>query len=291
MICRKPAVWKRRRKFQRNEHEPQQLLLRRKRRAREPRIVSHGLFRRRRRRRLQRLRPHAPDGDDEPQRRRQLVGRIDRQRAAVRHFRRDAAVRRSIERQIRTGPRRGTVISYQLRRVVQLLSLYHSPGVRRLRPGHRRPLRHAGCRRFVARGLFGVLHLSRSSRPFVFHAIRQSLLSSGLRQVNHTPLFLLRIISCYTYNCRVYGAKCGRCGERLYPHELVMRAGSSLAFHLPCFGCFICGRPLQKGDQFVVRAGQLLCRDDLEKDLFLIQSTTNNNNNGKLPFAKSIDFN
>lgn len=83
---------------------------------------------------------------------------------------------------------------------------------------------------------------------------------------------------------RVYGAKCGRCGERLYPHELVMRAGSSLAFHLPCFGCFICGRPLQKGDQFVVRAGQLLCRADLEKDLFLIQSTTtnnNNNNNGK----------
>jgi hypothetical protein len=62
-----------------------------------------------------------------------------------------------------------------------------------------------------------------------------------------------------------------------------MRAGSSLAFHLPCFGCFICGRPLQKGDQFVVRAGQLLCRDDLEKDLFLIQSTTNNNNNNGRP--------
>lgn len=58
-----------------------------------------------------------------------------------------------------------------------------------------------------------------------------------------------------------------------------MRAGSSgLAFHLPCFGCFICGRPLQKGDQFVVRAGQLLCRADLEKDLFLIQSSANNNN-------------
>lgn len=53
-----------------------------------------------------------------------------------------------------------------------------------------------------------------------------------------------------------------------------MRAGS-LAFHLPCFGCFICGRPLQKGDQFVVRAGQLLCRADLEKDLFLIQSASN----------------
>ncbi|EFX84039.1 hypothetical protein DAPPUDRAFT_24627, partial [Daphnia pulex] len=100
----------------------------------------------------------------------------------------------------------------------------------------------------------------------------------------HAPL----VHSCFTRSgrvyCRqdydrVYGAKCGRCGERLYPHELVMRAGSSLAFHLPCFGCFICGRPLQKGDQFVVRAGQLLCRDDLEKDLFLIQSTTNNNNN------------
>lgn len=51
---------------------------------------------------------------------------------------------------------------------------------------------------------------------------------------------------------------------------MVMRA-QSYVFHLPCFVCYICCQPLQKGEQFVLRGGQLFCRHDFEKDLFISQ--------------------
>lgn len=51
---------------------------------------------------------------------------------------------------------------------------------------------------------------------------------------------------------------------------MVMRAQNYI-FHLPCFVCWICCQPLQKGEQFVLRGGQLFCRHDFEKDLYLSQ--------------------
>ncbi|CAG0925282.1 unnamed protein product, partial [Notodromas monacha] len=96
--------------------------------------------------------------------------------------------------------------------------------------------------------------------------------------VCHDPLSY----SCYTRNqklyCkldydRIFAAKCGTCGERINPREYVMRAGS-IVFHLNCFLCAGCFRPLQKGDQFVLRAGQPLCRADFEKEFFLLQQTS-----------------
>lgn len=51
---------------------------------------------------------------------------------------------------------------------------------------------------------------------------------------------------------------------------MIMRA-QSFIFHLPCFVCCVCCQPLQKGEQFVLRAGQLFCRHDFEKDLYLTQ--------------------
>lgn len=65
-------------------------------------------------------------------------------------------------------------------------------GVRGLRPGHRRSLRNASRRRVLARGLFGLLHLSRPPRPFVLHESRQSLLSPRLRQVTHFSMEIFR---------------------------------------------------------------------------------------------------
>lgn len=54
------------------------------------------------------------------------------------------------------------------------------------------------------------------------------------------------------------------------PHDLVMRALDHV-FHVPCFVCVACGRPLQKGDQFVVRGGgRLYCRPDFEKEMALV---------------------
>uniref|UniRef100_A0A6P7GV40 LIM homeobox transcription factor 1-alpha-like n=1 Tax=Diabrotica virgifera virgifera TaxID=50390 RepID=A0A6P7GV40_DIAVI len=76
-----------------------------------------------------------------------------------------------------------------------------------------------------------------------------------------------------TDGVKIFGVKCSRCGDRLLPHEMVMRAQQHV-FHLPCFACVACGQPLQKGEQFVLRAGQLFCRGDFEKELYLLQQAS-----------------
>jgi len=73
-------------------------------------------------------------------------------------------------------------------------------------------------------------------------------------------------------DCRIYGAKCTRCCEKINPDELVMRVQDSYVYHVNCFVCCNCQQPLQKGEQFAFRAGQLVCRMDLEKESFLNQS-------------------
>ncbi|XP_035910609.1 LIM homeobox transcription factor 1-beta [Anopheles stephensi] len=60
---------------------------------------------------------------------------------------------------------------------------------------------------------------------------------------------------------------CYGCGERIAPSELVMRA-KHLVYHLHCFLCYTCNRPLQKGEPFSLRAGKLICQHDLEKDFY-----------------------
>ena len=49
-----------------------------------------------------------------------------------------------------------------------------------------------------------------------------------------------------------------------------MRA-SDYIFHLRCFVCVVCGVPLQKGDQFIIKQGQLFCRPDYEKEVEMMQ--------------------
>ena len=67
--------------------------------------------------------------------------------------------------------------------------------------------------------------------------------------------------------------KCGGCGDRVVPQALVMRA-QGCVWHVSCFICVVCCQPLQKGDQFVMRAGQLFCRTDYEKEMFLLQQAS-----------------
>ncbi|XP_048510795.1 LIM homeobox transcription factor 1-alpha [Athalia rosae] len=90
-------------------------------------------------------------------------------------------------------------------------------------------------------------------------------------------------ISCFTRDhklyCRadydrIYGHKCLGCGLTVAPEELVMRAGEEGAFHLRCFVCVVCGSRLQKGDQFVLKQGQLFCRADYEKEVEMMQGYT-----------------
>ncbi|KAJ9596893.1 hypothetical protein L9F63_012074, partial [Diploptera punctata] len=68
----------------------------------------------------------------------------------------------------------------------------------------------------------------------------------------------------------LYVKKCLGCSERIGPEELVMRALDSV-FHLRCFVCVVCGIRLQKGDQFVIKQGQLFCRPDYEKEVEMLQ--------------------
>jgi LIM homeobox transcription factor 1 len=69
---------------------------------------------------------------------------------------------------------------------------------------------------------------------------------------------------------RLYAKKCLGCSEKVGPEELVMRALDSV-FHLRCFVCVVCGGRLQKGDQFVIKQGQLFCRPDYEKEVEMLQ--------------------
>ncbi|XP_074546517.1 LIM/homeobox protein LMX-1.2-like [Halichoeres trimaculatus] len=68
---------------------------------------------------------------------------------------------------------------------------------------------------------------------------------------------------------RLFSTKCSGCLEKIAPTEFVIRALESV-YHLSCFCCCICERQLLKGDQFVLKDGQLLCKSDYEreKDLF-----------------------
>ncbi|XP_067894189.1 LIM homeobox transcription factor 1-alpha-like [Heterodontus francisci] len=73
----------------------------------------------------------------------------------------------------------------------------------------------------------------------------------------------------YSCLCRIFAAKCSGCLEAIPPTEFVMRAQKSV-YHLHCFCCCVCERQLQKGDEFVLKEGQLLCKSDYEKERELL---------------------
>lgn len=62
--------------------------------------------------------------------------------------------------------------------------------------------------------------------------------------------------------------ECSRCGEKINSDQMVMRVLPHI-YHLHCFVCCSCNKPLQKGEQFTIRSGQPICQVDLEKELFL----------------------
>ncbi|KAL7732445.1 hypothetical protein ACLKA6_004410 [Drosophila palustris] len=64
--------------------------------------------------------------------------------------------------------------------------------------------------------------------------------------------------------------RCLGCGHKIAADELVMRSQESI-FHLKCFACVVCGALLKKGEQYVVKQGQLFCRFDYEKEVEMLQ--------------------
>ncbi|XP_060864004.1 LOW QUALITY PROTEIN: LIM homeobox transcription factor 1-alpha-like [Metopolophium dirhodum] len=79
---------------------------------------------------------------------------------------------------------------------------------------------------------------------------------------------------------RLFRVKCGRCGDRepLGARDLVMHAGPNHVYHVGCFVCVACMKPLQKGQQYVVKAGggQPFCLFCSKKEIFLKQQTVVN---------------
>uniref|UniRef100_A0A8C8R7U9 LIM zinc-binding domain-containing protein n=1 Tax=Pelusios castaneus TaxID=367368 RepID=A0A8C8R7U9_9SAUR len=83
---------------------------------------------------------------------------------------------------------------------------------------------------------------------------------------------------------KLFAVKCGGCFEGIAPSEFVMRAQKSV-YHLSCFCCCVCERRLQKGDEFVLKEGQLLCKNDYEKErelLGLVSPASSDSGKGEL---------
>ncbi|KAM8930504.1 LIM homeobox transcription factor 1-alpha [Pelodytes ibericus] len=68
---------------------------------------------------------------------------------------------------------------------------------------------------------------------------------------------------------KLFAVKCGSCLDTITSSEFVMRAQKSV-YHLGCFCCCVCERQLQKGDEFVLKDGQLLCKSDYERERDLL---------------------
>ncbi|XP_009979577.1 PREDICTED: LIM homeobox transcription factor 1-alpha-like, partial [Tauraco erythrolophus] len=87
------------------------------------------------------------------------------------------------------------------------------------------------------------------------------------------PIAISSICLCLDMSQRqadlLFAVKCAGCLEAIAPSELVMRAQKSV-YHLRCFCCCVCERRLQKGDEFVLKEGQLLCKGDYEKERELL---------------------
>uniref|UniRef100_A0A673CWT0 LIM homeobox transcription factor 1-alpha n=1 Tax=Sphaeramia orbicularis TaxID=375764 RepID=A0A673CWT0_9TELE len=72
---------------------------------------------------------------------------------------------------------------------------------------------------------------------------------------------------------QLFATKCSGCLEKIAPTEFVMRALDSV-YHLSCFCCCVCERQLCKGDEFVLKDGQLLCKTDYERERDLLSTVS-----------------
>uniref|UniRef100_UPI0037E7A36C LIM/homeobox protein LMX-1.2-like isoform X3 n=1 Tax=Semicossyphus pulcher TaxID=241346 RepID=UPI0037E7A36C len=72
---------------------------------------------------------------------------------------------------------------------------------------------------------------------------------------------------------RLFATKCSGCLEKIAPTEFVIRALESV-YHLGCFCCCVCERQLLKGDEFVLKDGQLLCKSDYEREKELLSTAS-----------------
>uniref|UniRef100_A0A8C1WE79 Insulin gene enhancer protein ISL-1 n=1 Tax=Cyprinus carpio TaxID=7962 RepID=A0A8C1WE79_CYPCA len=73
---------------------------------------------------------------------------------------------------------------------------------------------------------------------------------------------------CKDHYSRLCTSKCAKCHKAFISKEYVMRTRANI-YHVQCFRCEGCNRPLVPGDEYVLQDGQLLCTDHHEKRLLI----------------------
>ncbi|XP_041816239.1 LIM/homeobox protein LMX-1.2-like isoform X1 [Chelmon rostratus] len=87
---------------------------------------------------------------------------------------------------------------------------------------------------------------------------------------------------------QLFATKCSGCLEKIAPTEFVMRALGSV-YHLSCFCCCVCERQLCKGDEFVLKEGQLLCKSDYEREKDLLSTVSLDNTDSDKSEDENLD--
>ncbi|XP_028273953.1 LIM/homeobox protein LMX-1.2-like [Parambassis ranga] len=103
--------------------------------------------------------------------------------------------------------------------------------------------------------------------------------------------------TCYSRDTKLYcksdyqqlfATKCSSCLEKIAPTEFVMRALESV-YHLSCFCCCVCERQLCKGDEFVLKESQLLCKSDYERERDLLSTVSPDNSDSDKSEDEDLD--
>ncbi|XP_053573881.1 LIM/homeobox protein LMX-1.2-like [Bombina bombina] len=86
-----------------------------------------------------------------------------------------------------------------------------------------------------------------------------------LQSLTETCYYRNRQLYCKDDYEKIFATKCNSCMKTVKPSELIMRVLSNV-YHIGCFYCCECEKRLERGDEFVLKEGQLLCRSDYERE-------------------------
>ncbi|XP_053320326.1 LIM homeobox transcription factor 1-alpha-like [Spea bombifrons] len=86
-----------------------------------------------------------------------------------------------------------------------------------------------------------------------------------LQTLSGTCYFRNRQLYCKEDYEKLFATKCNSCLKTVMPSELIMRVLNNV-YHVACFYCCECEKRLERGDEFVLKEGQLLCRSDYERE-------------------------
>lgn len=76
-------------------------------------------------------------------------------------------------------------------------------------------------------------------------------------------LFTKLWVTLWLNSCRMYGStrQCTRCGEQIAAFDAVYRVHQKV-YHVTCFTCTTCKRPLKTGDKYYSRGDGIYCEHD-----------------------------